>query len=278
VPELPEVRAQAERLDEQFRGLELTRFDALSFTALKTFDPAPQSVIGSSVRGVHSRGKHLVVDFEPAGFVVHLMQGGRLEPDAKQATKPRGGLARWRFHDDSALLLTEAGREHRAGVWVVRGDPTRQPPLDQLGPEADHVTLDELATLVGSTSVRLHGFLRDQRQLAGIGRRLANEICHLAQLSPFANTKRLTDSEVERLHQAILDAVAESLAYESTQDHMTRSAERPARVHHRVGEPCPICGDVVRSVEYQRYTVNYCATCQTSGKVLADNTTSKFLK
>ena len=126
--------------------------------------------------------------------------------------------------------------------------------------------------------MRIHGLLRDQRILAGVGRRLANEICHRAKLSPFANAKKLTDAETERLFVAMGECIAESLAYERGRTDMSSSKERPGAVHHREGDPCPVCGDTVRAVEYNRYTVNYCATCQTGGKVLADNTTSKFLK
>ncbi len=114
--------------------------------------------------------------------------------------------------------------------------------------------------------------------MAGIGRRLANEITHKAKLSPFANASKLTAEEIERLHAAIQEAVAEGLAYERGRDDMSSSKERPGSVHHRKGETCPVCGDTVREVAYVKYTVNYCATCQTDGKVLADNTTSKFLQ
>jgi formamidopyrimidine-DNA glycosylase len=107
---------------------------------------------------------------------------------------------------------------------------------------------------------------------------LANEICHRARLSPFVTTAKLTPEEAGRLLAAIHDCLAESLAFERARDEMSSSKERPGAVHHRQGEPCPVCGDTVRAVEYVRYTVNYCATCQTGGKVLADNTTSKFLK
>ncbi|MCC6224812.1 MAG: Fpg/Nei family DNA glycosylase [Microthrixaceae bacterium] len=278
MPELPEVRAQAHRLGEHFRGRLLDRFEALSFTALKTFDPPPDAARGLALSSVGSRGKHLLVGFEPYTFVVHLMQGGRLEPDVKQAAKPRGCLARWRFGDGSALLLTEAGREHRAGVWVLEGPVEGRSPLDDLGPEADEIAVDDLAMRLAASSTRLHGFLRDQRQLAGLGRRLANEVCRRAKLSPFASTRKLTEESVVALGAAIGAAIAESLEYEAGQDHMTRSAERPVRVHHRAGEPCPECGDVVRAVSYNAYTVNSCATCQTGGKILADNTTSRFLK
>jgi formamidopyrimidine-DNA glycosylase len=206
------------------------------------------------------------------------MQGGRLVVDTSRSAKPRGGLARWVLDDDTALLLREAGTERRAGVWVVAGDPEHQEPLAHLGPDADAVSVDELSTLLAATSVRLHGFLRDQRQVAGIGRRLANEVCHRARLSPFATTAKLDAAAIEALHEAIGACIAEGLAFERARDDMSSAKDRPGAVHHRTGEPCPRCGDVVREVAYNAYTVHYCATCQTGGKVLADNTTSKFLK
>ncbi len=211
-------------------------------------------------------------------FVVHLMQGGRLRPDAKQAPKPRGGMARWRFNDSTALLLTEAGREHRAGVWLVAGDPLLTQPLSRLGTDADCVSRGELTRQLAAGSERVHGFLRDQSHIAGIGRLLANEILHAARISPFAITSKLDAAAVGRLHEAIYSAVARGLAAERALDQMGRSADRPNDVHHRVGQPCPSCDDTIRSVEYRRYRVAYCPRCQTGGKVLADNTTSRFLK
>jgi formamidopyrimidine-DNA glycosylase len=280
VPELPEIEAHAERLADEFGGRTLQRFTALSFTALKTFDPPPESADGEALAGVGRRGKYLLVQFESVWFVVHLMQGGRLKPDEKQARKPMGGLARWTFDDGSALLLTEAGKEKRAGVWVIAAgsDLRTTEPFVGLGPDADALDLDALRAITSQHSMRIHGLLRDQHILAGVGRRLANEICHRAKLSPFANAKKLTDDETERLWVAMGECIEESLTYERSRADMSSSKERPGAVHHREGDPCPVCGDVVRAVEYNRYTVNYCATCQTGGKVLADNTTSKFLK
>ena len=278
MPEMPEVQAHAERLTEQFGGAVLERFRPITFTALKTFSPAPETLHGLPLLEVARRGKHLLLRFEPATFVVHLMQGGRLKPDDKQSLKPRGGLARWKFADGRALLLTEAGTERKAGVWVVAGDPDDQPPLDELGPEADTLDRDTLAKLLAEHRMRLHGWLRDQRIVAGMGRRLANEVCHRAKVSPFASTGKLDDAAVDRLHAAIGECIAESLAYERTRSDMSSSKDRPGAVHHREGETCPVCGDTVRAVEYSGYTVNYCPTCQTDGKLLADNTTSKFLK
>jgi formamidopyrimidine-DNA glycosylase len=292
VPELPELQAHAERLTGQFAGATIEGFRALTFTALKTVVPDPSVTHGHRLTGVGRRGKYLLLATDataggptsgPAGpgpvtFVVHLMQGGRLRPDEKQAAKPRGGIARWTFADGRALLLTEAGTERKAGVWAVAGDPRAQEPLAGLGPDAD--TLDEptLADLLTGHPMRLHGFLRDQHVLAGIGRRLANEICHRAQLSPFAATAKLGEEQMARLLTAMRAVIAGSLAEERARADLGPSKERTSAVHDRAGEPCPVCGDTVQTVTYRAYTVAYCPTCQTGGKVLADNTTSRFLK
>ncbi|MFL6205048.1 MAG: DNA-formamidopyrimidine glycosylase family protein [Acidimicrobiales bacterium] len=278
MPELPEIQAHAERLDAAFAGVALERFTPITFTALKTYSPPPEAAHGHELVYVGRRGKHLLLDFGEVTFVVHLMQGGRLRADEKQAAKPRNGQARWRFADGRALLLTEAGTERKAGVWVVAGDPEEQEPLAGLGPEADTVDRATLTQLVKEHSMRLHGFLRDQRIIAGMGRLLANEVCHRARLSPFVNTGKLDHDDINQLCEAIHVCINEGLAFERGLDEMSASADRPAHVHNRVGETCLECGDVVRSVEYSHYTVAYCATCQTGGKVLADNTTSRFLK
>jgi formamidopyrimidine-DNA glycosylase len=287
MPEMPEVQAHAERLADEFGGRRLERFVPLTFTALKTAAPAPDAAYGQPLAGVGRRGKYLLLEFEPVTFVVHLMQGGRLLVDSKQSAKPRGGQARFVFgrntgsraNGANALLLTEAGTERRAGVWCVPTDGAlTAAPLDRLGPEAATIEPVELAARFAERSMRLHGFLRDQGRVAGIGRRLANEVCHRAKLSPFAMTGRLGLDDATAVVAGIRDAVDEGLEYERGRDDMSSSKDRPGRVHGRAGEACPVCGDVVRSVEYSGYTVSYCPTCQTGGKVLADNTTSKFLK
>lgn len=278
MPELPELQAHAERLDALFRGAELSGFRPITFTALKTYKPDPSEAVGSTVSRFGRRGKYLLMEIGPVTFVVHLMQGGRLKPDEKQSAKPRGGIARWTFSDGRALLLTEPGTERKAGVWVVSGDLEAQPPLEGLGPDADALAVEGWQAVLHGQSRRLHGLLRDQRSVAGIGRRLANEICHRAKLSPFANASKLSADQVDALTAAVQACIAESLAEERERDEMVKSAERGGSVHHRVGEACPVCADTIRSVEYRAYTVAYCPTCQTDGKVLADNTTSKFLK
>ncbi|MET0729019.1 MAG: DNA-formamidopyrimidine glycosylase family protein [Acidimicrobiales bacterium] len=278
MPELPEIQAHAERLGAAFAGARLDRFQPLAFTVLKTAAPPADATHGHDLIAVRRRGKHLLLDMGVATFVVHLMQGGRLKVDEKQSAKPRFGQARWLFADGRALLLTEAGTERKAGVWVVAGDPEGQVPLDHLGPDADSVDAATLGALLTAHPMRLHGFLRDQRVIAGLGRRLANEICHRAGLSPFASTAKLDGDDTKRLVEAVQVCISEGLAYERGLEDMSSSKDRPGHVHHRVGEACPVCGDEIRSVEYSRYTVAYCPTCQTTGKILADNTTSKFLK
>lgn len=273
MPEMPEIQAHAERLEREFAGKVLERFSPLTFTALKTYSPDPSEAQGRPLGGVGRRGKYLLLDFHSLVFAVHLMQGGRLKPDAKQSPKPRDGIARWRFTEGPALLLTEASRERRAGVWT---DPAVA--LAGLGPEATDLSEAQLTEAFRVHNMRLHGFLRDQRIVAGLGRRLANEICHRAKLSPFSMTGRLGPDEAERVITAIGECVSEGLAYDRSRSDMSSSAQRPSRVHHRTGETCPVCGDTVREVTYNSYTVNYCPTCQTGGKALADNTTSKFLK
>ena len=288
MPEMPEIQAHAERLTGQFSGRVLSGFTPFNFTALKTAVPPPSEAFGSALVEVGRRGKYLLLRFEPVTFVVHLMQGGRLVPDAKRSVKPRGGQARFVFEpvelddgsiDETALLLTEQGKERRAGVWCVpTGDLETTPPLDKLGPEAATISDDELAALFAANSMRVHGFLRDQRMIAGIGRRLANEVCHRARVSPFANTRKLGADGAATVAAAIRSCLDEGLAAERTRSDMSSSKDRPSAMHSRTGDPCPDCGDAVRAVEYSGYTVNYCPTCQTGGKVLADNTTSKFLK
>ena len=281
---MPEVEAHAERLEAQFRGRILTTFTPFNFTALKTAVPAPDMAYGYPLLSVGRRGKYLVLRFEPVSFVIHLMQGGRLLADERLSAKPRGGQARFTFEPQehavtTALLLTEQGKERRAGVWCLRtGELDSSLPLAKLGPEAAGISSGELADLFAANSMRVHGFLRHQGMVAGIGRRLSNEICHAARISPFATTKRLGAEGATKVAAAIDQCVAEGLAVERTRNDMSSSKDRPSAVHNRTGEACPVCTDTIREVEYSSYTVNYCPACQTAGKVLADNTTSKFLK
>ena len=219
--------------------------------------------------------------FEPVTFVVHLMQGGRLLVDAKQAAKPRGGQARFVFAGDGpALLLTEQGTERGPACGACRRTAcSTAPPLDHLGPGGRPDRARRAGRPLRQASrCACTGSCATSGRSPGIGRRLANEVCHRARISPFAMTGKLGLDGATTVVTAIREAVAEGLEYERSRDDMSSSKDRPGRVHGRAGEPCPVCGDTVRAVEYSGYTVNYCPTCQTGGKVLADNTTSKFLK
>lgn len=289
MPEMPEIQAHAERLTARYAGRTLTKFVPFNFTALKTAVPRPDEAFGHDLVEVGRRGKYLLLGFGDTSFAIHLMQGGRLVDDEKQSPKPRGGQARFVFapieHDPDeavaadALLLTEQGKERRAGVWcVATATMFTSTPLDKLGPEAATITAPELAALFEANSMRVHGFLRDQRMVAGIGRRLSNEICHRARVSPFANTRKLGTDGAALIVDAMQACIAEGLEYERTRSDMSSSKDRPSAVHARTGETCDVCGDTIRAVEYSGYTVNYCPTCQTAGKILADNTTSKFLR
>jgi formamidopyrimidine-DNA glycosylase len=286
MPELPEVQVHAERLAAWLDGMVLRHMEPLAFAALKTYTPSVDAAVGRRLEAVTRRGKLFVFNFGQVSHVVHLMQGGRLRPDPGTTRRPRGGLMRWRFQapdtggDDApsarTLLLNEAGTERKAGVWVVAGDPLTQPPLDELGPEADTVEPDVMARLLAARSQRLHTFLRDQRSLAGLGRRLANEVCYRARLSPFVTTTALGQDGAGQVVRAIREVVAEGLESERSRKEMSASKDRPASVHDRAGKTCPICGDTIRAVAYRGYTVNYCPTCQTGGKILADNVYSRL--
>ena len=221
MPEMPEIQAHAERLTADFGGRVLKKFTPFNFTALKTAVPAPDTAYGEALRGVGRRGKYLLLDFGPTTFVIHLMQGGRLLVDSKLSAKPRGGQARFTFEpierddgsiDTDALLLTEQGSERRAGVWCVTTETMYTTlPLDKLGPEAATITAPELAALFEANSMRVHGFLRDQRMVSGVGRRLANEVCHTAKISPFANTRKLGAAGAEKVVEALQQCIAEGL-------------------------------------------------------------------
>lgn len=279
MPELPELQAHAERLSRRLGGLVLHEFTPLGISVLKTVEPRYEPAVGSHVLDVARRGKYLLLRLEAITFVVHLMQGGRLVVDPKPSSRGRGTQAQWRFTDGTSLLLVEPGTERRVGVWCAHTDRLdRSAPLTALGPEALSMAAADLTTAFTIHPMRLHNFLRDQRLIAGIGRRLANEICHRARLSPFANTAQLDEASVERVRAAIEQCCAESLEEERQRTELTSSGTRRALVHGRDGQPCSSCGSTIRSVEYAEYTVCYCPACQTGGRVLADNTTSRFLK
>jgi formamidopyrimidine-DNA glycosylase len=287
---MPEVQAHCERMTVALAGATLSKFQLINFAGLKTFDPPADAAVGARIVAVERHGKYLMLRFDnDVTHVIHLMQGGRIRPDPKQSKKPRNGITRWIFDDApdggaEAWLLTEAGTERKAGVWAVRGEPREQDPLLGLGPDPTTLDLDAFAAAIGAHSRRLHGVLRTQGIVSGLGRMLANEILFEAGLSPFANASKIDADEMARLHASTQRVVEAATEHERTLDDIGKSVDRPSKVHNRAGEPClgradaGPCGDTIHTVEYRKYTVYYCPTEQTGGRVLADNTTSKFLK
>ena len=277
MPELPEVQALAERIQERLAGAALVRLQPLSFSALKTVSPLPESLYGRVLRRVGRRGKFLVFDFEVASLLVHLSQGGRVDlEEGTKSTRPRGGVLRLAFDRSPSLLVKEFGTERKAGWWVAElGD---EGPLAKLGPDPFS---DEFAELIraGSEAGRLHSMLRDQRRVAGIGRGYADDVLHRAKLSPFRSLSSLNGEERERLIDAVRSVLNEALEIERKRpgglppklgDHFT--------VHGRHGSACPACGSDLRRVSYESHEVTYCPTCQTGGKILADRRMSRLIR
>ena len=278
MPEIPEIRALAERLDEVAAGATFRGANALQFSSLKTFAPRPDELVGVTVEVVASRGKFLVVRFTGGRRVlVHLSQGGRIDVESPpKATKPRGAVVRLRFEDRPSILVKEFGTQRKAGWWVLaEGDDG---PLAKLGPEADS---DEAADLLrrSEDGRRVHTVLRDQRTIAGVGRGYADDAMHRAKLSPTAQLAKLSPEQREALIEAIRATLIEAIDVERR-----RSGGLPTKigdhftVHNRYGEPCPVCGDDLRRVSYESYEITYCPRCQTGGKVLADRRLSRLVR
>jgi formamidopyrimidine-DNA glycosylase len=277
VPELPEVEALAERLDALLAGAPLSGLNPLQFSALKTYAPPPESLLGRTLGAVGRRGKYVVFGFDGPRLLVHLSQGGRIGvEDPPKATKPRGAVLRLRFEGRPSLLVKEFGTERRAGWWVLA--PGDEGPLAGLGPEPDSEDVAELL-LHGQDRRRVHTILRDQRTVAGIGRGYSDDALHRARLSPYATLAGLTGEERNRLLEAVRETLAEALEAERG-----RTGGLPTKlgdhfsVHNRYGQPCPRCGQDLRRVSYESHEVTYCPACQTGGKVLADRRLSRLVR
>jgi formamidopyrimidine-DNA glycosylase len=278
MPEMPEVQALAERLDDVLAGARLEALDLLQFSSLKTFAPKPADAIGRTIEGVRRRGKYLVVELDLGlRVLVHLSQGGRVDVEAPpKSTKPRGAVLRIRAHERPAVLVKEFGKERKAGWWVLAaGDDG---PLDRLGPEVLAPGADNLLRS-GEDARRVHTILRDQRTIAGVGRGYSDDILHRAKLSPYASLGKLAPDERDRLIVASHEILDEAIEVERRRqgglptklgDHFT--------VHNRAGEPCPVCGADLRRVSYESHEITYCPDCQTGGKVLADRRMSRLLR
>lgn len=278
MPELPEVRALSERVGNALRGRQLTHVDVPSFSGLKTVDPSPKDLVGATLEAAASRGKFLVLGFDGGRrMLVHLGNAGRLDLESPpKQTRPRGSLVRLGF-GDAAALVREHGTERRAGLWVL-GDGD-DGPLATLGPEPFDEAFSELIRH-GEDRRQLHGLLRDQHTVAGIGRGYADDILHRAKLSPFATLVGLTEAGRERLLLSVLEVLDEALVRERERTGGLSESSLGGRfaVHRRAGEPCPRCMRRLERISYASHEVVYCPACQTKGKVLADRRMSRLLR
>jgi formamidopyrimidine-DNA glycosylase len=283
VPELPDVTVYVEGLERLLRGHTLKNVRLLNPFVLRTAVPPVSEAHGRKVTGTRRIGKRVVVALEGELFVViHLMIAGRLRWLAPGAKAPgRIGLAQLEF-DHGTLALTEAGTKRRASIHVVQGEEALAK-MDPGGLEVLESDGKAFAEKLRSENHTLKRALTDPRLFSGIGNAYSDEILHRAKLSPLALTSSLKDDEVHRLFEAIRSSLLEwtervrQSAGEGLPEKVTAFREGMA-VHGRFGEPCPVCGAPVQRIVYAENETNYCARCQTGGKVLADRALSRLLK
>ena len=286
MPELPEVQALVDFLAERAVGQAVVGVELGSISVLKTYDPPPSALAGGPVDGVHRHGKFLDVDVDGIHLVFHLARAGWLRwSEAIPATVIRPGKSpialRVRLSDGSGFDLTEAGTKKSLAAYLVR-DVREVPGIARLGPDPLGADLTEaaFAAMLAGRRTQIKGLLRDQEFLAGVGNAYSDEILHVAKLSPFAIAGTLAPEAVSRLYAALRDTLTGAIAAASGKPAAElKDAKRAGmRVHGRTGMPCPECGDVVREVSFADTSLQYCATCQTGGKPLADRRMSRLLK
>jgi formamidopyrimidine-DNA glycosylase len=286
VPELPEVQALVDFLRERTKGLAIVAVELGSISVLKTYDPAPSSLHGLPVNDVARHGKFIDIEAEGLHLVFHLARAGWLRwSDAQAATRIRPGKSpialRCRLSDGSGFDLTEAGTRKRLAAYIVR-DPTQVPGITRLGPDplAEDFTLTDFSALLEGRRTQVKGLLKDQGFLAGVGNAYSDEVLHAARLSPFALASGLDEEQIQRLYAALRETLAGAVeAVSGKPAKELKDAKRAGmRVHGRTGQACPVCGDVVREVSFAESSLQYCATCQTGGKPLADRRMSRLLR
>jgi formamidopyrimidine-DNA glycosylase len=286
VPELPEVEALARRITADAGGRRLERSELLSISALKTVDPPLASLDGRVLESCGRRGKYLCFDFDGTYLVMHLSRGGwvrwRERLPEERARPSRGPLAlRMRLEGGGGLDVTEMGKEKRLALYVV-ADPLAAGRVSELGPDALDAKLDDesFARILASSSGTVKGVLTDQSLIAGIGNAYSDEALHRARLSPFKPAANLDAQEAARLRAAVTDVLTEALARLDglPAAELKEEKRQGLAVHARAGEECPVCGDTVREVVYSTRSLQYCPTCQTGGKILADRRLSRLLK
>jgi formamidopyrimidine-DNA glycosylase len=275
VPELPEVEAWVRELDPLVSRSPVARAGPAHIATLKTFDPPLSKLEGERFAGSYRRGKNLLFPIEDEDLVlrVHLMSAGRLRYLAPGAKGPKSPMFRLRFADGGELVLTEAGKKKRAGVWLVTPEQL-DADLSHLGPDALELDAPSLAAILRRERRQLHPLLRDQRAVAGIGRAHANEILLRARLSPFKASTELTDEEVERLSEAIHDDLARALELREA----GKGDSVVYAIHDRLGQPCPQCATPIARVDFEEHTIYYCPSCQTGGRLLKDRRLSRLLR
>ncbi len=287
MPELPEVESLARFVSEQAGGQEVVRTELASFAALKTFDPPLEALRGEVLAEAGRRGKFLTLRFrDDLWLVLHLARGGWLRwRDELSTTRakpsPKSPLAlRLGFKGGGGFEVTEAGTEKRLALYVVRS-PDDVEGIARLGPDPFEIDVADLgARLAAAGASPLKGVLADQTVLAGVGNAYSDEVLHTAQLSPFKPASKLSDDELARLHATLRTVLEEALARSLGLPAAGLKAEKKGglRVHGRAGQPCAVCGDTVREVSYATKAFQYCPTCQTGGKVLADRRLSRLLR
>jgi DNA-formamidopyrimidine glycosylase len=298
MPELPEVEALAIFLRENASGRVIARAEAASFAVLKTFDPPLSALSGRAITEVTRHGKFLDLRcVDGAGgaggsgagdlhLVMHLARAGWLRWRTNIPDKPlRPGKSPLAFRlvleDGTGFDLTEAGTQKRLAVYLVR-DPADVPGVATLGPEplADDFTVDALAAILAGRRTQIKGVLRDQHIIAGIGNAYSDEVLHAAKMSPFKLASSFTPEEVAALHEAIVTTLTEAVKRSAGLAAADLKGEKKTglRVHAKTGQPCPVCGDAIREVSFADSSLQYCPTCQTGGKPLADRRLSRLLK
>ena len=287
MPELPEVEALADHLRRHAVGSTIGRVDVGALSVLKTFDPPPTALHGRTVTGAARWGKYLGLQAGDLYLITHLSRAGWLRWSDKLAgapLKPGKGPIGLRVHlgtpgEAAGFDLTEAGTQKRLAVWIV-DDPAKVPGIAGLGPDALEIGPEQLAEILAPHGGRIKTVITDQKVIAGIGNAYSDEILHVAKLSPFATANKLTAAQRGALHDAMISVLTDAVQRSVGQQAATLKGEKRSglRVHARTGLPCPVCGDTVREVSFADKSFQYCPTCQTGGKVLADRRMSRLLK
>ncbi|HKQ43084.1 MAG TPA: DNA-formamidopyrimidine glycosylase family protein [Pseudonocardia sp.] len=291
MPELPEVEALAHHLREHALYRPVARVDVASMSAIKTFDPPVQALVGRVVTGAARYGKFLAVEFldrpdDPLPLITHLSRAGWLrwhDTAAVTPPKPGKGPLEFRLHLDEVggpgFDLTEAGTQKRLAIYLV-ADPPQVPGIARLGPDALAVTRAEFAELLSGHTERIKTLIVDQAWLAGVGNAYSDEILHTARLSPYAVAGRLKPEQVDVLYDALRSVLTDAVERSVGQGAASLKGEKRSglRVHARTGLPCPVCGETVREVSFANRSFQYCPGCQTGGKPLADRRLSRLVR